>query len=104
MQEGKVVFAVGQIAQVRIQSSVYEGFGAEIEGFVAEITGLIWGLGIVFALLGSIAGMLIRIRQKARIFRLVAEISAALPGRGPRVTSARTGHATGVPSRGGSCG
>jgi hypothetical protein len=26
MQEGKVVFAVGQIAQVRIQSFVYEGF------------------------------------------------------------------------------
>src|SRR5438270_7997809 len=48
MQEGKVVFAVGQIAQVRIQSLVYDrfwctnsGVAAGIEGFSARITDLI---------------------------------------------------------------
>ncbi len=44
---------------------------------------------------GSIMRMLIRIRQKTRIFRRVAEISAARPGRGLRVTPARTSDATG---------
>jgi hypothetical protein len=32
MQEGKVVFAVGQIAQVRIQSRVYDGFWCRNRG------------------------------------------------------------------------
>ena len=72
---------------------------ASMTGFGAEIAA---GMGPLDP--GAIARMLIRIRQKARIFRLLgAEISAARPERGPHVTSARTGHATVAPSLGGSC-